>query len=322
MLNTLKALLVLLTLTACTPHIEGLGKRTQVPDLDGDTFYVAQDGVRLPLRIWEPKEPAKAVLIGVHGFNDYGNFLTPGMETFLQDNAIKLITYDQRGFGKSATRGFWPGKEALVNDLANIIHLVHSRYEHLPLYVMGESMGGAVVVNTLTQVKPLPIEGAILSAPAVWGPSSWPWYQKATLYAMSYTMPWLTLSGGGIVQPTDHLENWKNWSLDPLVIRNTRVDAMWGVSWLMEDALNAAPDLDVPTLMLYGANDEVIPHKPTAQFVKKLPANVKVAYYPDGWHWLSRDHNGPTIWKDVVSWINTPTQSLTSGADQDARENF
>jgi len=314
----LKSLCLILFLAACTPHIEGMGPKSRIADIEGD-FYVASDGVKLPIRIWQPDSPVKAVLLGVHGFNDYGNFLTPGMEKYLQANAIKLITYDQRGFGDGPHRGVWAGRDALINDLATLIHLIHARHEELPLYVMGESMGGAVVINTLARIKPLPVDGAILSAPAVWGVSTWPWYQKAGLYAMSYTMPWLKLSGGGIVQPTDHIENWKNWSQDPLVIRATRVDAMWGVSWLMEDALKAAPDLDVPTLLLYGEKDEVIPKDPTAQFVKNLPKTAHIALYPEGWHWLARDHNGPAVWKDIKSWMTDQSKPLPSEADVDAR---
>lgn len=295
-----------------------MGPKSRVADIE-ENFYVASDGIKLPLRVWEPDSTPKAVLLGVHGFNDYGNFLTPGMEKYLQAHAIKLITYDQRGFGDGPHRGVWAGRDALINDLATLIHLIHAHHEHLPLYVMGESMGGAVVINTLTRIKPLPVDGAILSAPAVWGVSTWPWYQKAGLYVMSYTMPWLKLSGGGIVQPTDHIENWQNWSRDPLVIRSTRVDAMWGVSWLMEDALKAAPQLDTPTLLLYGEKDEVIPKKPTAQFVKKLPETTHLALYPEGWHWLARDHNGPVVWKDVVSWINNKSAALPSGADIDVK---
>ena len=238
--KTLKSLLIILLLAACSPHMEGTGPRVGVADIVED-FYVAEDGIKLPLRTWAPAGTPKAVVLGVHGFNDYGNFLMPDMPSYLQDNGILLITYDQRGFGKGPHRGVWAGTDALVNDLAMMIHLLHTRYEDIPFFVMGESMGGAVVMNTLARIKPLPVDGIILSAPAVWGPSTWPWYQKAALYGMSYTMPWLKLSGGGIVQPTDALETWKNWSLDPLVIRGTRVDALWGVSWIMDDALKSSP---------------------------------------------------------------------------------
>jgi alpha-beta hydrolase superfamily lysophospholipase len=319
--NTLKAIGLSLMLlgTACTPYMEGAKAVTHVPDLVGDDFVTA-DGAKLPLRVWEPDEPAQAVLIGVHGFNDYGNFLMPGMPAFLQKNKIKLITYDQRGFGKGPHPGIWAGTQTMTNDLAMLIHLVHARHENLPLFVLGESMGGAVALTTLAKITPLPVDGLILSAPAVWGPSTWPWYQKAALYTMSYTLPWLKLSGGGIVQPTDNIETWKNWSRDPLVIKSTRVDALWGVSWLMEDALNAATDLKVPTLMLYGEKDQVIPKKATAAMVAHISDNIRLSLYKEGWHWLPRDKNAPVVWQDIVHWMQNKDVPLPSGADQEARK--
>jgi acylglycerol lipase len=319
--KTVKAslLFLVLILSACSPYIEGLGPNKRVPDIEGDRFLTS-DGLDLPLRIWDIDHEPKAILLGVHGFNDFGEFLTPGFPEYLQKNDILLITYDQRGFGQNINRGIWVGTEALVSDLSTLIHLVHSRYENIPLFVIGESMGGAVAMTTLATIKPLPVDGLILSAPAVWGPSTWPWYQKATLYALSYSVPWLKLSGGGIVQPTDHMENWKNWSKNPLVIRETRVDAIWGVSWLMDEAQAAVPAIMLPSLILYGEKDQVIPWKATQTMISKLNIKHHIALYPEGWHWLSRDHNGPVVWQDIVSWITDHNAPLPSGADVGARE--
>ncbi len=299
--------------------MEGAGLRKNVPELTNNHFLAA-DGSQLPLHIWEAKEKPKAVLLGVHGFNDYGNFLMPGMPSFLQENGVTLITYDQRGFGAGPNRGKWPGTDTLTNDLAMMVHLVKAQYENLPLFILGESMGGAVVINTLSRIKPLPVEGAILCAPAVWGMSTWPWYQKAALYAVSYTLPWLKLSGGGIVQPTDNIETWKNWSLDPMVISATRVDSLYGVSKTMSEAFHSAPELEVPSLLLYGAKDEVIPKKPVRQMIDSLKGNYHLAYYPEGWHWLPRDLNGPVVWKDILSWMEDRTAPLPSKADDNARQ--
>ncbi|WP_135079757.1 alpha/beta fold hydrolase [Terasakiella sp. SH-1] len=319
MLRTLSALLLLFFLIACAPHMEGAGPKTGEADIVGDVIQTA-DGTQLPLRRWEPNSAPKAVLLGVHGFNDYGNFLMPGFPDYLAENGILLITYDQRGFGQTANRGLWAGTQTFVNDLASIIHLIHARYEHLPLYVMGESMGGAIVMNTMARIKPLPVEGIILSAPATWGMQVWPWYQKLALYTLSHTLPWLKLSGGGILQPTDHIENWHNWSRDPLVIRATRVDAVYGVSQTMADALNASPKITTPTLLLYGAKDEVIPAIATKTMLSSMTITPTFAFYENGWHWLPRDKNAQTVWADILSWINDAQQPLPSGADMDSRK--
>src|SRR4051812_22680810 len=42
------------------------------PHLTEDTMIMA-DGAALPLRVWLPKGAVKAVVLAVHGFNDYSN---------------------------------------------------------------------------------------------------------------------------------------------------------------------------------------------------------------------------------------------------------
>ena len=39
----------------------------------------------------------------------------------------------------------------------------------VPVYILGESMGAAVVIATLARGEPLDAAGLILTAPAVWG---------------------------------------------------------------------------------------------------------------------------------------------------------
>jgi len=289
-----------------------------VPQLT-NTQYITADDVPLTLRRWSvPDDVRRAIVIGVHGFNDYGNFLMPEMPAFLQSQGIEVLSYDQRGFGDSETRGRWAGHETYQWDLLTFISLVKQANPHVPLFVFGESMGGAISLTTLARWHDLPIEGVILSAPAVWGRTTWPWYQKLALSLMARIAPQLALSGGGFVQPTDNEAAWQAWSNDPLVIRKTRVASLWGVSTLMDEAFAATQGLSYRTLILYGAQDQVIPLAPVQQFIAAYEGDYQFAFYPEGWHMLPRDHNGPTVWRDVVAWMADPDKPLPSGADQGA----
>ena len=46
---------------------------------------------------------------------------------------------------------------------------------------------------------------------------------------------------------------------DPLMIWGARSDTLYGLVRLMDDASDSVGDDHVPTLYLYGANDEIIP---------------------------------------------------------------
>src|SRR3546814_15118199 len=81
-------------------------------------------------------------------FNDYSNaFADSGPALAAQ--GLEVYASDQRGFGEAPHRGLWPGVEALPGDLTTAAGLLRQRHPDLPLYLLGESMGGAVVLAAL-----------------------------------------------------------------------------------------------------------------------------------------------------------------------------
>lgn len=287
----------------------------------------AADGAKLPFRAWLPKAAAtgadapKAVILGVHGFNDYSNaFDMPGQ--WLAERGFALYAYDQRGFGDSPNRGYWPGSLALDQDLAEAARLLASRYPGVPLYYLGESMGAAVVMTALARgIAPQPA-GTILASPAVWSRNFMPFYQRWALWVVGHTMPWLTFTGRGLGrQASDNIEMLRAFSRDPLVIKHTRADAIKGLVDLMDQAMRSAPKLQGPILMMIGAHDQIVPPRPQWAAARSLrdPAHQRVAYYKDGWHMLLRDLNGSTVWADIATWIENHNAPLASGAEEAAR---
>jgi alpha-beta hydrolase superfamily lysophospholipase len=91
----------------------------------------------------------------------------------------------------------------------------------------------------------------------------------------------------------------------------------------MGAALTAAPRLTVPTLVLYGAKDEVVPRPPVSLLVKNLPATSRprqrVALYANGYHMLLRDLEARVVIDDIALWMLHPADPLPSHADQGAR---
>src|SRR5216683_1843458 len=76
------------------------------PQLAGDRL-VAADGATLPLRRWLPEGRPRAVVLALHGFNDYSNAFA-GAGAGWAKNGIATYAYDQRGFGAAPGRGRWP----------------------------------------------------------------------------------------------------------------------------------------------------------------------------------------------------------------------
>ncbi len=317
------ALALAVVLGACAPRIHPPGDAVRAPMLEADAF-VAADGARLPVRRWMPEQGRpRAIIVALHGFNDYSNFFEdPG--GYLAQRGIGSYAYDQRGFGEAPNRGLWPGVEAYASDLKAFTAAVRDRHPDLPVYLLGESMGGAVVMIAMTGANRPSVDGIILAAPAVWGRSTMPWYQRWALWVGAHTLPWLTVTGRGLgIKPSDNIEMLIELGRDPLVIKHTRVGTIYGLANLMDAALASAGKLQAPALILYGQRDEIIPKKPTALMLGKLPAAARarqrVALYPLGYHMLLRDLGASLPWKDIAAWIADRNRPLPSGADENAR---
>ena len=274
------------------------------------------DGARLPLESWLPDGDPAAVLIGLHGFNDYAHaFAMPGRWFARHDMA--LYAYDQRGFGRTAHPGLWPGTDALVADLGTAVRLVRQRHPDAPVYLLGASMGGAVILAAGGRGQLAGVDGVVLAAPAVWAASEMPFYQRAALWLSAHTVPWMSLSGAGLDRlPSDNIPMLRRFAQDLLVIAETRIDAIYGLTKIMGEALRAAESLPVPALALYGRHDEIVPPQPTVKLWRRMPARHTRALYDTGWHMLLRDLNAPTVWADVRAWIARGGRGpLPSGAD-------
>ena len=307
---------------ACAPKLSPPGSSPTHPMLT-DGAYVAADGIKLEMRVTRPQGKARAVVVAVHGFNDYSNAFTKSAE-FWANRGMIVYAYDQRGFGSSPHRGMWPGMAALRRDLKAIATLVARRHPGLPLYLVGVSMGGAVVMVTLAEDAVPEAQGAILVSPAVWGWHHLGLIPRISLRIAAHTMPWMRFTGQGLgIKPSDNIKMLIRLSRDPRVIKKTRVDAIYGLVNLMSAAHAAAAKLKGPVFVLYGASDEIVPRRAVFDMVGKLRSSANgdatIGLYPKGYHMLLRDLGADVVLNDIDSWIKDPLRALPSGADRRAR---
>ena len=221
--------------------------------------------------------------------------------------------------------GFGAGVGAYTDDLVQIIELIHTRHPGTPVYLIGESMGGAVAMVAMNIDSPPNVDGVIFTAPAVWGRKTMPWYQRIALSIGAHTIPWINVTGKGLrKKPSDNYEMLRALSRDPLVIKETRIDTVFGLANLMDLALEKAATLQTTALFLYGERDEIIPPNASRAMLRRLPEKRKdsqrIAIYKEGYHMLLRDLQAETLWKDIDAWINDSRIPLPSKADDRASE--
>ncbi len=269
-----------------------------------DAYLLARDGEKLPLRTWSADHP-KAVILALHGMGDYSNFIAMPAEFWAKQD-ITTVAYDQRGFGQSDHYGLWAGGDVMRRDFADALNATRAKYPGLPVYALGESMGGAVVLSALAEPDPPKPDGVILVAPAVWSRGDMPASYRVALWLTAHAVPGMSVSGGGLkIWPSDNIPMLRAYSRDPHVQKETRSDAVYGLVNLMDDGRQAASHLahPPPILLLYGKQDQIIPAAPTEAVVAALGDRAEVRRYDHGYHMLLRDLDRETVWRDIVAWI-------------------
>ena len=155
------ALLAGLTLVGCAEVRAPMGPVVTRPAFREDALVMA-DGLRLPLHGWRPEGRPRAVMLALHGMNEYGRSYAEDAAPWFTSAGVALYAYDQRGFGGAGPRGIWPGHETLAQDAITAAGLIRARHPGLPLYMLGESMGGAVLVLAGAALANIPLPGTAL----------------------------------------------------------------------------------------------------------------------------------------------------------------
>lgn len=281
---------------------------------------VSFDGAELGLTVWPAQSAPEFIVVGVHGMNDYANAFHLAAP-YWADRGVTTYAYDQRGFGRSHGRGTWPAEQDMREDLRTVINLVRARHPDTPLAVVGISMGGAVVMSAFgSEAPPRGVDRIVFSGPGLRGWGSLPLVQRLALWASVRVRPGWDVRPPRFVkiEPSDNQEMLQRMWSDPLGLRRNTISHVHGVVSLMENAHRAAPKLtrEVPMLLTYGAKDIVIPENGVRRTAAKLPAHVRTAYYPDGYHMLLRDLQSELVFDDVLSFLHTPDTALPSGAGE------
>ncbi|WP_372784882.1 alpha/beta fold hydrolase [Phenylobacterium sp.] len=320
MTRFLAALFAALMLAGCTPlmmqqvgqpPLGFAGPRIETSDI------VSFDGARLGLSEWDAPGDPWAVIVGVHGMNDYANAFHMAAPWWAEQG-VTTVAYDQRGFGRSPGRGVWAGDELMVEDLRTVTALVRRKYPNALVVVAGESLGGAVAAEAFASDRPPTADRLVLLSPAVWGWREQPLPNKTLLwFAANFTGPkvytpprWLTSK----VSPTDNRDELIAMGRDPLMIWGARSDTIYGLVSTMERGSEDVGKARPPTLYLYGAHDQIIPKNAAFKAAAQLKPTDRSAYYAKGWHLMTRDKQGPLVWKDILAFIRDPGAPLPSGA--------
>lgn len=275
-----------------------------------DTILSMSDGTLIPLRLYRTTAPLRGVILALHGFNDSRDAwetLAPG----LTRRGFTIIAPDIRGFGSTSPLVRWSSEKRLINDVQEEVFWLHQNYPTLPLYLMGESMGGAIALLSARATGFL--SGTILLSPAI---MTLPFPLGRILALWNDITPDMVLTEADV--PGHHIATRNYRALrrlyfDPLTRHDTTVHALYGLTHLMAVASHKTSGATMPLLVIWGAHDQFVPREAYTVLRKRLPVGTRFDLLDTGYHLLSRDQN--RVSADIASWLMTPDRLLPSGGD-------
>jgi alpha-beta hydrolase superfamily lysophospholipase len=258
-----------------------------------------------------------AVIIALHGMNDYAEaFFLPA--PYWAAQGITTYAYDQRGFGRTSSRGVWGGVDLMTQDLRTVVALARAAHPGAVIAVVGESMGGAVAIAAFASNDPPAADRLVLASPAVWGWDAQPITYRAALWLTAHIAPssrveapnWLVRH----ILASDNIEELRRMGRDRNMIFRTRADTIYGLVSLMQLAREDLGRVRAPVLFQYGAHDQIIPKDAAFYAARFLKRTDHSAYYANGYHLLTRDLGRRQVLDDIIAFIRNPSAPTPSGA--------
>ena len=122
--------------------------------------------LNIPFRSFLPKNKPHRVLLCVHGLGFNSSSFTR-FGRYMAARGMAVYAIDVRGFGqwRRSSESNTVDFEACITDIENALKLIRSKLPGTKVYLVGESMGGAICLATTSRYPDL-VDGLISSVPS------------------------------------------------------------------------------------------------------------------------------------------------------------
>jgi alpha-beta hydrolase superfamily lysophospholipase len=242
-------------------------------------------------------------LINVHGLGDHSG-LYPALVEHFTARGIAVYAHDIRGNGRS------PGQRAYVErwdeyreDLARFVALVRREEPDRPIFLLGNSLGGLIVLD-YALYRPEGIQGIIAASPPL-GRLGVPAPLLALGRVLSRVWPRFSLRTG---------MDLSGLARDPVVVETVLADPLFhrvGTARLSTEVAAAiarvqaaAPRFPLPLLVIHGSDDRMVPPDGSRAFVARVGhPDRELREYAGAYHVLFADLDRVRVLTDVEQWI-------------------
>ena len=272
--------------------------------MDRDIVVRARDGLELRTYQWPAVGVPRAHLLLVHGIAEHaGRYGHVG--TQLANAGIATHAYDQRGFGRSGGhRAYLDRWSQFHDDVEDRLAEVRSAAGGLPVVLYGHSMGGLIALGYALADPPRPLPDLlVLSAPAI--DAVIPTWKRRLADILAGTTPRFAVAntfpkGGLSSDPAVETA----YLADPLAVHRTTTRlgvALFREQDRVKSALARGGPLPVPTYVLHGTDDPIVPEWASRSMDGR--PNVTRRVYQGLHHETHNEPSGASVIDDTIAWI-------------------
>jgi len=260
------------------------------------------------LRWIDSTMPPQAVILCIHGLGLHnGSYEDFGKRMSRLGYAVYAV--DMRGFGsyKDADGKKQVDFDGCLSDIKSTLKVLHRAHANLPLFLLGESMGGAIALRA-TALYPDLVDGLISSVPSgerfKQGRSS----LSVAMHLLEGPNKSFDVGTGVINQATVKPELKEAWANDPLNRMNLSPVELITFQKFMNQNHDIAPLIkDKPVLFVQGCNDKLVKPEGTVELFNELGTkDRKIQMIENGEHLIFEENQfSDAAIESLDNWIAT-----------------
>ncbi|CAJ1936388.1 unnamed protein product [Sphenostylis stenocarpa] len=281
------------------------------------SHFTTARGLTLFTRSWlpNPTTTPRALVFMVHGYGNDISWTFQGTPIFLSQSGFACFAIDLQGHGHSqGLKAFVPSVNLAAHDCLSFFNSIkqqNPQFQHLPSFLFGESMGGAICL-LIHFLSPEPFHGAVLVAPMCKISDSvrprWPIPQILTFLARFFPtlpiVPTPDLLFKSVKVPRKKLIA----NMNPLRYRGRpRLGTVVELLRVTDFINQRLCDVNLPFIVLHGSADVVTDPDVSRELYREARNPDKTIKVYDGMmHSLlfgETDDNVDIVRNDVLSWL-------------------
>ncbi|WP_374285013.1 lysophospholipase [Lactococcus sp.] len=275
-----------------------------------EQFIKANDGHDIRVGIFEPDTQAKGIVQLVHGFGEYiGHYVT--VIDFFVGQGYTCVMHDQRGHGAYASkdpsqRGVSKAYDLFLEDLARVRDLIAQDFDSLPVYLMGHSMGGNIVLNFLLRQEENQqrYEKVIVESPWLDLAEQPPKMAQKIAAIIGKLNPKIRVHTGLRVDLIAHDVDMVKSVVDDGYFHDLlSLRLFTQIKEAGQFALAHAQNIHVPLLLLGAEEDGIVSIAAIRQFAATANPNITYLEIKGGYHALHIDTEAETTMKKILEFI-------------------